>query len=86
MSSSDPSAIAVPASLVVPAGSHVATFTFTNSYGGTPKGVTLEASYIGAISEASIEVPGPHACQPHHCPAGTWLDPDTCVCERGTPN
>ncbi len=78
------SAIAVPASVVVPAGSHSTTFTITNHYGGAPEVVHITATYAGHSGTALVLVPDVKTCAVKTCAAGWYWNPDDCLCEKGT--
>ena len=91
LSSSMPAAIAVPATVVVPAGSEQALFTFTNLYSGAPQDVTVTATYGGATATSSIWVPTAPAtaadpsCKQIKCPLHKYWNADDCMCESGSP-
>ena len=85
LSSSDPSAISVPASLTVRPGEKTAAVTITNHYSGLPEQVTIGASYNGLTASDALYVPKEPSCRPHTCPKGFHFDPDSCGCARGLP-
>jgi hypothetical protein len=83
LSSSDPAAIAVPASnsVTILGGDFSATFPITNLYDGPRKSVTLSASYSGASASAFISVPfSEPVCRPRKCPKGSSWDDQECAC------
>jgi hypothetical protein len=84
LSSSDTAAIAVPASqsVTIPAGDFTATFPITNLYQGSPKRVTLSATYKEASTSRDIWVPlTAPVCLPRKCPAGSFWNPaPECAC------
>jgi hypothetical protein len=88
LSSSDPAAIAVPASnsVTIPAGDYTAKFQITNLYGGARKWVKLSATYSGASASSSIWVPYTvPVCHVKKCPKGSyWID-EKCACVHGLP-
>jgi hypothetical protein len=68
---SSDSSLAMPLTITIPEGSYAATFTFTNSYGGERKSVTITANYQDAWAEGSLFVPSlppePPPCKGHAC-------------------
>jgi len=70
LSSSDGS-LAMPLTITIPAGEYAATFTFTNSYGGKRKSVTIMANYQGAWATSALFVPSlppePSGCKRFAC-------------------
>ena len=78
LSSSDPSAVTVPASVTVPAGSFTGSFPATNNYSGPNKNVTVTASYAGSSAADGMTVA---TCAPRKCPTGSTWNPDDCQCE-----
>lgn len=85
LSSSDPAAIAVPATVTIAAGSHQAIVPITNNYGGAPKDVTLTATYNGQATTASVSVPSDTSCVRHTCRSGWYWNTADCLCEQGPP-
>lgn len=83
LASSDPSAVPVPSSVVVPAGSFTTMFATTDNYAGTPKKVTVTASYNGATASAALTVPPipEPPCKPRKCPKGSFWNDQDCQCE-----
>jgi hypothetical protein len=89
LSSSVPSAIAVPATVTIPAGSETVTFPITNVYKGAPESVTITATYQGTSATGSLYVPNApvDTCQPPKkgCPIKTHWNTDDCACESANP-
>jgi len=85
LSSSDPSAIAVPPNVIVPTGSQMKSFSITNNYSGTPKAVTIAATYNATSASNSLFVPTTPPTPPPDCThCGT--PQRCCVCNGGTWN
>lgn len=77
LTSSDPSAIAMPPSgtVTVPSGTFTTTFSITNIYSGKTMPVTISASYNGATASGSVQVPPVKTKTPPtgQCPKGwSW--------------
>jgi len=83
MSSSNPAAIAVPATATIPAGTYSTTFSVTNQYTSGSNLVTISAIYDGASASDSVDVfiPPPR-CPTQQCPRLFYWNSDHCRCER----
>jgi hypothetical protein len=83
LASSDPSAVPVPANVMVPADGSRGSFTVTNHYNGRPKAVKITAAYSGASAADTLTVPTPppRQCPPRQCPRGFFWNSDDCACE-----
>ncbi len=88
LSSTDTSALSVPASVTVPAKSITGTFTATTNYSGKPKTVYVTATYKGASDKALVlvgELQPRRRPRPQTCAKGySWNDIDG-RCDPGTP-
>jgi hypothetical protein len=83
LSSSSPTAISVPATVTIPQGRYLTTFSITNRYSGGPNVVTLSAAYSGASASESIIVFVPvSSCPARRCPPRYYWNPERCRCER----
>ena len=70
--SSDISALLMPPTVSIPAGTSMATFVLTNSYGGKTKLVQIRANYGDDWAETSLFIPrlppDEPPCKGHACP------------------
>jgi hypothetical protein len=83
LSSSDPAAIAVPASnsVTIQPGDFSTTFPVINLYDGMRKSVTLTATHAGASATGFVTVPfSEPVCRPRKCPKGSSWDDQECAC------
>ena len=83
LSSSSSSAISVPPTVTIPAGSYSTTFLITNQYSGGSNMVTISGAYNGASASDSIIVftPAPR-CAQQSCRRLYYWNPDDCRCEK----
>lgn len=86
LTTDDSSAIPVPASVTVPAGSHQATFPITNHYSGSPKYVSVTAKFAAAAAYLTVAVPNEAICKQIVCLRGFHWSQDDCSCKKGLPN
>jgi hypothetical protein len=86
LSSSSPSAIAVPTSVTIPEGQYSTTFPITDQYAGGSSTVKISGTYNGASASDSIIVfTPPPVCQVHQCAHLYYWDSAQCKCVKGIP-
>ncbi len=85
LASSMPSAIAVPASVVVLGGQQTVLVPLTNLYAGAANQVTLTATSAELTASTSIWVPVDGSCLPKVCGKGRFWSTQDCLCEDGLP-
>lgn len=87
LTSSDPTGVAVPASVTIDAGNYSKSFPITDGHSGKAEVLTISGSYNGFLASDSALLDGTiPKCPVKSCAKGYYWDPIKCTCVKGIPH